>query len=170
MTPEQHLEEKYPSIEWREPFPLEIVGGRKGFACRFCIALIGYRPDKNQLPGFSENREEVTQHIEKEHIMSNYLKTKPNGDLLENEKSPDLAAFCDEELHELPQFETIPAGLILIACVDNGGFEAAMVVDNEYDYSRINKAIQRGDPRPVRFFLIKREWVAQMAEKPLEGA
>jgi hypothetical protein len=101
--------------------------------------------------------------------MGNYLKKKPNGEPLAHEKSPDLAAFCDEELTELPAFETIPEGLILIACVENATWEAAMVVDNEYDYNRVKRMPKIGDDRPVRFFLIKREWVRQMAEKPLES-
>ncbi len=102
--------------------------------------------------------------------MGNYLKKKPNGELLEKEKSPDLAAFCDEECSELPPFDTIPEGLVLIAVADNGHFEAALVVDNEYDYKRVHKAwVSSSDPRPVRFFLVKREWVRQMAEKPLES-
>lgn len=97
---------------------------------------------------------------------SNYLKKKPNGELLGNEKSPDLAAFCDEELTELPEFEHIPEGLILISVVNNGPFEAALVVDNRFDYDRVKAG---SDGRTVRFFLIKREWVEQMAEKPLES-
>lgn len=100
---------------------------------------------------------------------SNYLKKKPNGEPLGNEKSPDLAAFCDEELKEIPPFYLIPEGLVLISVVNNGSFEAALVVDNEFDYSRVVGAINDGDPRPVRFFLIKREWVRQMAEHPLQS-
>jgi hypothetical protein len=99
---------------------------------------------------------------------SNYIKKRPNGEPLGNEKSPDLAAFCDEELTELPPFNLIPEGLILISVVDNGTFEAALVCDNEFDYSRVQRAQSSGeDPRPVRFFLVKREWVRQMAEHPL---
>jgi hypothetical protein len=101
--------------------------------------------------------------------MSTYLKKKPNGELLGNEKSPDIAAFCDEELKELPPWETIPSGLILIAVANNGSFEAALVVDNGKDYQRVKSALEANDPRPTKFFLVKREWVRQMAEKPLES-
>lgn len=101
--------------------------------------------------------------------MGNYLKKKPNGEPLENEKSPDIAAFCDEELKELPAFETIPHGLVLVSVVDNGPFEAALVCDTEYDLNRVKRSIESGDPRPVRFFLVKREWARQMAEHPLES-
>jgi hypothetical protein len=101
---------------------------------------------------------------------SNYLKKKPNGEPLGNEKSPDLAAFCDEELTTPPPFYLIPEGLILISVVDNGSFEAALVCDNEFDYARVIQTLNSGeDPRPVRFFLIKREWVRQMAEHPLQS-
>jgi hypothetical protein len=97
-----------------------------------------------------------------------YLKKKPNGEPLENEKSSFLIALCDEELHEPPMFELIPEGLVLVSVVDNGGFEAALVCDNEFDYGRVYRSWQEGeDPRPVRFFLIKREWARQMADKPL---
>lgn len=102
--------------------------------------------------------------------MGNYLNQKPNGDQLSPEKSPDLAAFCDEEVKELPAFELIPHGLILIACVDNGPFEAALVCDNDYDYGRVKRSLSNpDDQRLVRFFLIKREWVRQMAEYELES-
>jgi hypothetical protein len=105
----------------------------------------------------------------RENNMGNYLKKKPNGEPLEHEKSPDLAAFCDEELSELPAFDTIPHGLILICVVDNGGWEAALVADTEYQYNRVKESANEGDTRPVRFFLMKREWVRQMADKPLES-
>lgn len=102
--------------------------------------------------------------------MGNYLNQKPNGDPLPQEKSPDLAAFCDEEVKELPAFDLIPHGLVLVVCVDNGAFEAALVCDNEHDYGRVKRStVNPSDGRPVRFFLIKREWVRQMAEYELES-
>lgn len=97
-----------------------------------------------------------------------YLKKKPNGVLLENEKSPFLVALCDEELHEPPMFNLIPEGLVLVSVVDNGGFEAALICDNEFDYGRVVRSWDsKEDERPVRFFLIKREWARQMADRPL---
>jgi hypothetical protein len=105
-------------------------------------------------------------------IKSVFLKKKPNGEPLDNEKSPFLAAICDEELKEPPQLELVPHGLILVAVVDNvglsGKFEAALVVDNKFDHGRVYRNFTSGeDPRPVRFFLVKREWVRQMTDKPL---
>lgn len=97
-----------------------------------------------------------------------YLKKKPNGEPLENEKSSFLIGLADEELHEPPPFYLIPEGLVLVSVADNGGFEAALVCDNQFDYVRVVKAWNsKEDDRPVRFFLIKREWARQMAGKPL---
>jgi hypothetical protein len=101
--------------------------------------------------------------------MGNYLKKFPNGKLLDNEKSSVVASFCDEELKDLPEFNLIPEGLLFISVVDNGGFEAALVVDNQHDYDRVKRALNIGDERPTRYFLVKREWVRQMADKPLES-
>jgi hypothetical protein len=102
---------------------------------------------------------------------SNWLKKMPNGSMMPNEKSSVVASFCDEELQDLPPFNLIPVGLVLIAIVDNGSFEAALIVDNEHDYERVRLSWtgENKDPRPVRLFLLKREWVNQMAERPLEG-
>lgn len=102
--------------------------------------------------------------------MSNYLNRKPNGEPLPYEKSPDLAGLCDEELKELPEFDAIPDSLILIAVVSNGGFEAAMVCDMRKEWERVKHGIANpADTRPLRLFLIKREWVRQMADKPLRS-
>jgi hypothetical protein len=91
---------------------------------------------------------------------SNWLKKMPNGSMMPNEKSSVVASFCDEELQDLPPFNLIPVGLVLIA-----------IVDNEHDYERVRLSWtgENKDPRPVRLFLLKREWVNQMAERPLEG-
>lgn len=101
--------------------------------------------------------------------MGNYIEKKPDGEKLGPEKSSVLAAFCDEELQDLPRFELIPEGLILVSVVDNGNFEAALVCDTEYDLNRVKHSIKIGDTRPVRFFLVKREWVRQMTDRPLES-
>jgi hypothetical protein len=101
--------------------------------------------------------------------MGNYINKLPNGTMLGPEKSGDLAAFCDEELAELPQFEHIPAGLVLVCIVDTGPWEAALVADTKKTWDRVNNSKAHGDKRPVRFFLIKREWVRQMADKALDS-
>jgi hypothetical protein len=95
-------------------------------------------------------------------MKAKYIQRKPNGEFIGNMKSHVIAEFCDEILTELPPFETIPTGLFLIAVVDNGDFEAAMVVDNKPDYNRVARAQERGDDRPTKFFLVKQEWVRQM--------
>jgi hypothetical protein len=96
-----------------------------------------------------------------------YLKRKPNGDPLENEKSSYIASICDEEVSGPPALELIPEGMVLVAIVDNGGFEAALVCDNEHDHSRVTKNWVRGeDPRPQRFFIVKRDWAKQMTDDP----
>jgi hypothetical protein len=96
-----------------------------------------------------------------------YLKWKPSGDLLENEKSSYIASLCDEEVVGPPALELIPEGMVLIAVVDNGEFEAALVCDNEHDHGRVTKNWNAGqDPRPQRFFLLKRDWARQMSDGP----
>lgn len=67
-TKERRLERLYPWIEWRVPVPLEIVGRMRGFGCRFCIAMIGYKPAENQLPGYHETEEETLEHIKQQHL------------------------------------------------------------------------------------------------------
>jgi hypothetical protein len=61
------LDKRYPWIDWLEPIPLTVIGGRKGYGCRVCIALAGYKPIEDLMPGFNEKREEVVAHIAKEH-------------------------------------------------------------------------------------------------------
>lgn len=99
--------------------------------------------------------------------MGNYLNRKPNGLPLGFEKASDIIAFCDEEISEVPEFDLIPHGLVLICVVDNGAFEAALVADTRHEVDVVKKSIASGDDRPMRFFLVKREWVRQMADKPL---
>jgi hypothetical protein len=65
---EQRLEKLYPWIDWREPLPLRVSGWRSGYACRFCIALLGYRPADGFMPGFSEEKATVSEHIAKAHM------------------------------------------------------------------------------------------------------
>lgn len=100
---------------------------------------------------------------------ANYINKLPNGTPLGNEKGFHIASFCDEELTELPELNLVPEGLVLVCVVDNGAFEAAMICDNEYDWNRVKTAIDKGDQRPTRFFLLKKEWTRQMAEFPLES-
>jgi hypothetical protein len=101
----------------------------------------------------------------------------PNEERVElgPEKSSVVASFCDEELDELPEFNLIPEGLILICVVENSSeidgqepYETAMICDTHFDWQRVKSAMP-GDPRPQRFFLMKRDWVRQMARKPLES-
>jgi hypothetical protein len=103
--------------------------------------------------------------------IGNYLKHQPDGTTLfgPHDKSAYLAGLCDEKPDELPEFSLIPEGLVLVCVVDNGPFEAALVCDNEHDYGRVQRGLRAEDPRPVQFFLIKREWVRQMAENELES-
>jgi hypothetical protein len=106
---------------------------------------------------------------------SNYLKTTPKGEPLGHDISSVLASFCDEELPDFPQFNHIPTGLILLCVVTNQNkynsqeplFEAALICDTEEEWERVNQSICNGDKRPIRYFLVKREWVRQMTDKPL---
>src|SRR5260370_34090 len=49
MSREAELVERFPEIDWREPIPLTVIGECKGFGCRFCIAIYGYKPAENQM-------------------------------------------------------------------------------------------------------------------------
>jgi hypothetical protein len=62
---EQELEQNYPTIAWREPQETEVFGGRKGYLCRFCIAMHGFkaRSDQSQIRTYDE----VARHIAEAH-------------------------------------------------------------------------------------------------------
>ena len=104
-------------------------------------------------------------------MKSVFLTKTPKGEPLGDEKSGYLASLCDHEEPKLPDFYTIPAGLILISVAYNEDkdMESAMVCDNEEDYNHVKINIEEGDKRPYHFFLIKHEWVRQMANRPLRS-
>lgn len=114
---------------------------------------------------------------------TNFLKYFPAPEGTPNEHKVELgpekcsivASFCDEELEELPEFNFIPEGQILICVAENTSqidgqepYETALICDTKFDWQRVKSAMPE-DPRLQRFFLMKREWVRQMAGKPLES-
>lgn len=102
--------------------------------------------------------------------MGNYINKKPDGNPIGYEKVTYLASIADEELPSIPEFSLIPDGLVLVSVVDNGGWDAALICDTEYDALRVKRGVDTGhDTREQHYFLIKREWVRQMADKPLES-
>ncbi len=113
---------------------------------------------------------------------ANYIKYDGNGRDKENElgedKSSVLAAIADEFPEELPKFELIPHGLILVVVAfnkrkgddpDDPDFEAAIICDTRTAWRRVKKDIER-DQRPLHYFLVKHEFVEKMAARPLEGS
>jgi hypothetical protein len=67
MSRELELVQRFPEAEWWKPIPLRVIGKCSGFACRFCIAMYGYKPAENQMPGFSEKFDDVVTHIHEKH-------------------------------------------------------------------------------------------------------
>lgn len=110
----------------------------------------------------------------------NYIVKDTDGKTkLGYEKSGVIASICDEQTEVLPKFELIPHGLILV-CVafnkrngedpEDHDFEAAIICDTKTAWRRVNKRIQGGaEKRPLQFFLVKREFVRQMAAHHLES-
>jgi len=66
------------------------------------------------------------------------------------------------EVKTQPLWTDIPKGKTLIAVVDNGHFEAAMIASPEDQFDRIKRAEQMGDRRPKRFLLMDTDTVKAM--------
>lgn len=59
-------EERYPEIEWREPIKISRSDSEWGWACRVCVAMAGL--SGRDIPGLTRSRQEVYEHIKKEHF------------------------------------------------------------------------------------------------------
>lgn len=59
------LENRFPSLPWREPIRVQRIDGLVRYACRFCIAQKGLKA--KELEHQFQTPEAVTEHIQREH-------------------------------------------------------------------------------------------------------
>ena len=84
------------------------------------------------------------------------------------EKAKIIARVCERELEFFPpSLDVVPSDCVLVSVAHNGHFEAALICDTEYDRNRIGMSIERGEPRPMRYFILKRIIAIMMASQTL---
>jgi len=65
MIADHELEQRFPTIDWREPIRVQRMDGIVRYACRFCIAQRGLKAQELESQFISP--EAVVEHIEREH-------------------------------------------------------------------------------------------------------
>jgi len=61
----QKLHEKYPSIPWDEPVPLNGMGVSTQYGCRYCIAIYGL--PHAWIRKHPQTKDEFVKHLKSEH-------------------------------------------------------------------------------------------------------
>jgi len=62
---EDQLEAKVPQIPWRRAIMVSLPAGARCLGCRFCIALLGLKPE--HVPSLPQSFEEFTAHMRTTH-------------------------------------------------------------------------------------------------------